>query len=659
MQMKELKIINIMIGINVVLSRQYFKQEYACISYRLNGVVHEMDTILVEGNDTVQDILQRIGFSDTTYESSLDGLNVKVLGDKLQFTYQSQEVKVETNLELFGEYRIDTDRIKKTIILISKQIRMEKDKKISEYVYLSEEEKNKILWGFKGDEKKIDSNVTVITYLERFASEKGNKIAITFGNKNITYSELNESANIVAHNLIRNGIKRDDVVGLVMERSDKFIVICLALWKIGAAYMPIAFELPAQRLNEIVNETTPALLVVEDLGLYNRLNASCKVVYVKELMDELGPDFKENLNIELSGDTLAYVINTSGSTGIPKGVMIEQLGLMNHIYAILSELGIEEKTVIAQTAAISFDISVWQMFAAFVVGARVVVIPQADILDVFEFVEIVKREQVTELEIVPSYLKILFECVLEDEPNYFNDLKNMIITGENADTTLINKWFSIYVDKILINAYGPAEASDDVTFERFTGKCHGNVVSVGNVIQNMSIYILDEQKQLCPIGIPGEMYIAGIGLARGYRNDEEKTKSAFIWHKIGDTEIRLYKSGDYGRWREDGSIEFLGRRDEQIKIYGYRIELNEIKSVLMQHVAIMDAAVLCALQETKELVAFVVLAKKISVEQLREYLENRLPYYMVPNRILFIEKMPLTENGKVDRKKLLKYSESN
>lgn len=659
MQIKELNIINVMLGINIVLSSQYFKQEYACISYRSNGVVHETDTIFVKGNDTVKGVLERIGFSNTTYESSLDGLNVKVLGDKLQLTYQNQEVKVETNLELFGKYRIDTDRIKKTITLISKQIQMEKDRKISEYVYLSEEEKDKILWEFKGDEKKIDSSVTVITYLEKFASEKGNKIAITFGNKNMTYSKLNESANIIAHNLIRNGIKRDDVVGIAMERSAEFIVTCLALWKIGAAYMPISIELPARRLNEIVNETTPALLIVEDLSLYNRLNGSCKAIYIKELMCELEPDFKQNLNIELAGDTLAYVINTSGSTGIPKGVMIEQLGLMNHIYAILSELDMDEKTVIAQTASISFDISVWQMFAAFVVGARVVVISKSDIMDVFEFVDIVKREQVTELEVVPSYLKILFECVLEDEPHYFINLKNMIITGENADTTLINKWFSIYADKTLINAYGPAEASDDVTFERLTGKCYGNIISVGYVIQNMSIYILDEQKQLCPIGIPGEMYIAGIGLARGYRNDDEKTKSSFIWHKVGSTEIRLYKSGDYGRWCENGSIEFLGRRDEQIKISGYRIELNEIKSVLMQHVAIMNATVLCTLQETKELVAFVVLAKEITVEKLREYLENRLPYYMVPNRILYIGKIPLTENGKVNRKKLLKYLEDN
>lgn len=243
MVMKKNAILNIMIGINSILSYRYFKQEHVRISYKLEDAYYKLDDILISGDETLEDILQRLGLSDEIYEHGLEEFFVSNNDNRLRIKYVTEGIILETSLELLGEYRINVDSLNKVVLFLAEQIQSKEAKKISEYKYLFKEERMELLYKSKGKEKKFNNNETVITYLEKFAYEKANKIALTFDEKNITYAQLNESANIVAHHLIRNGVKRDEVVGLALERGEVFIIVCLALWKIGAAYMPIACDL--------------------------------------------------------------------------------------------------------------------------------------------------------------------------------------------------------------------------------------------------------------------------------------------------------------------------------------------------------------------------------------------------------------------------------
>jgi amino acid adenylation domain-containing protein len=349
-----------------------------------------------------------------------------------------------------------------------------------------------------------------------------------------------------------------------------------------------------------------------------------------------------------------YVIYTSGSTGTPKGAMVEHQGMINHIYSKITDLGIDENSVIAQTASHCFDISVWQFLSALLTGGTTVIYSNDLVVNTQEFLTRLMDDKITILEVVPSFLEVLINY-FETENYSLDNLKYLVVTGEELKAKLVKKWFDIFPDISIVNAYGPTEASDDITHYIMDTYQELSSIPVGKPIQNTRIYIVDEYMKLCPIGVKGEIVVSGIGVGKGYVNDENRTKHVFMDDPFNEHEnVRLYKTGDIGRWLPDGNIEFFGRKDYQVKIRGFRIELGEIESRLLECVGIKSAAVIDREDKTgnKYLCAYIVTDEIHDINMVKEQLQNSLPDYMMPSYFISMEKLPVTTNGKIDRKAL-------
>jgi amino acid adenylation domain-containing protein len=356
-----------------------------------------------------------------------------------------------------------------------------------------------------------------------------------------------------------------------------------------------------------------------------------------------------DLGVAVAPDQLAYIYFTSGSTGEPKGAMCEHAGMLNHLYAKLDDLEIGEGQAVAQTAPQCFDISLWQLLAALLVGGRTLLVEQEAILDVERFAGTIAAGRVAVLQVVPSYLEVLLSH-LEQHPRELPDLRCVSVTGEALTAELAGRWFAARPGIRLVNAYGLTETSDDTNHEVMSRAPAGERVALGRPVNNVHVSIVDEQLALVPLGAPGEIVFSGVCVGRGYVNDPERTRQAFMPdpHREG---LRLYRGGDFGRWLPDGRLEFLGRRDAQVKIRGFRIELGEVESALARVPGVRSGAVVVA-GGGKRLVAFYAADRPLATEVLRRELGDSLPEYMVPSAFHWLERLPLTDNGKIDRKAL-------
>jgi amino acid adenylation domain-containing protein len=384
-----------------------------------------------------------------------------------------------------------------------------------------------------------------------------------------------------------------------------------------------------------------------------------RVLYLEDLRFS-GEQIGENLPVCARPQHLAYVIYTSGSTGAPKGTMIEQRGMLNHLYAKVDALGLSDADTIAQTASQCFDISVWQFLAALLVGGRVHIFKDEVSHDPERLLLEVERQRVTILETVPSLLHMLLQTIETGAGNKprLQLLRWLIPTGEALPPAFCGRWLAAYPHIPLLNAYGPTECSDDVTHFPIYRPLEDDLVNtpIGRPIPNMRLYILDRTLNPLPLGVAGELYVGGVGVGRGYLGDPQRTAEAFLVDAdpAGDgAPGRLYKTGDLARYRPDGTIEFLGRIDHQVKLRGYRIELGEIETVLGQHEAVRQAVVV-ARQDApgdKRLAAYVVPAEGSALDtaELKQHLLQSLPAYMLPGSFVVLEALPLTPNGKLDR----------
>ena len=285
----------------------------------------------------------------------------------------------------------------------------------------------------------------------------------------------------------------------------------------------------------------------------------------------------ENLGRMIDPAQLAYVIFTSGTTGKPKGATVEHRGLFNHLLAKVEDFAIDEDTILAQNASISFDISIWQGLAALLYGGQTIVYPQQCVLEASQWLQQLQTDRVNLLEVVPSYLNELLLLETGGNLRHLDGLQYLVATGETLKKNLVERWFARYPDIPLGNVYGPTEASDDITHAIFHTPPATPNVSIGQPLRNLRVYVLDQSDQLCPVGIKGEICVAGVGVGRGYLRDPEKTAAVFATDPFGAPGVRLYRTGDLGRYRADGHLEFFGRKDHQVKIRGYRIELGEIE----------------------------------------------------------------------------------
>jgi amino acid adenylation domain-containing protein len=489
-------------------------------------------------------------------------------------------------------------------------------------------------------------------------------VAAVYEGAQVTYEELNRRANQVGDYLRRTGVGPETVVAVGAERGLGFLISMLGVFKAGGTYLPLDLWLPATRLQHSLAESKARLVLTtrESAAVLEWVisSARCEVpIAAVEEIQECGEYHTENLPRRSYPNNLAYVIYTSGSTGSPKGAMVEQDGMMNHLFAKVRDLAFTGQDIIAQTASQAFDISVWQFLISLLAGGRVVIVSDEKAHDPVKLIKLLQDEQVTVAEAVPSLLPaLLAELTKSGTSNSAAALRWMLVTGEAFPSELCRRWLNAVPDTQVMNAYGPTECADDVTHYNVAPRSefYAANVALGRPVSNTRIYILDEMFNPVPLGAAGEICVGGIGVGRGYVVEPEKTAQSYLPDPFGGTGTRLYRTGDVGRYGKGGEIEYLGRIDQQVKIRGYRIELGEIEAALHEHPSIDQAVVVARGEEEggKRLVAYLVAEEQLSRNDLKEYLKERLPDYMVPALMVQLEELPLTANGKIDRQALPK-----
>jgi amino acid adenylation domain-containing protein len=480
-------------------------------------------------------------------------------------------------------------------------------------------------------------------------------VAAVQGARKWTYRELNGRANRLAGALLSRGLQREAVVAVVTERNLDWMAAVLAIFKAGGVYLPIEPHFPGDRIAAMLTRAGCGLVLTEPASTSTLDQALASLPEVQTLFIEAAyaedhPD--GNLGIDVAPDQLAYIYFTSGSTGEPKGAMCEHLGMVNHLFAKIDDLGIGQGQVVAQTAPQCFDISLWQLVSALLVGGRTLIVEQDVILDVGRFVGTIVDGRVNVMQVVPSYLEVVLSY-LERDPRPLPDLRCVSVTGEAIKKELTQRWFASQPAIKLINAYGLTETSDDTNHEVMETVPDSDRVPLGRAINNVQIQIVDEYLTPVPLGAPGEIVFSGICVGRGYINDPDRTRAAFLTDPDHPGQ-RRYRSGDHGRWRPDGKLEFLGRKDSQLKIRGFRIELGEIENTLLRVPGVRDGAVVVAerADHSRHLVAFYSSQRPLAVDVLRDRLGESLPEYMVPSAFHWRERLPLTANSKIDKKTL-------
>ena len=479
-------------------------------------------------------------------------------------------------------------------------------------------------------------------------------VAAVHGDREWTYRELNAKANRLGRALQARGVRREGVVAVVTERNLDWMASVIAILKAGGVYLPIEPHFPADRIARTLSRADCKLVLTEPGSTTTLDKARDTLPAVQQVFVDTAyaeGHAADDLGVAVTADQLAYIYFTSGSTGEPKGAMCEHAGMLNHLHAKIADLGIREREVVAQVAPQCFDISLWQLVSALLVGGRTVLVEQDVILDVARFVDTIERRRVGVVQVVPSYLEVVL-AHLEQHPRELPDLRCVSATGEALKTELAQRFFAARPGSTLVNAYGLTETSDDTNHEVMRAAPDGDRMPLGPAVQNVNVYVVDENLNPVPLGAPGLIAFSGVCVGRGYVNDPERTRATYLTdpHRPGQ---RLYKGGDYGRWRPDGKLEFLGRRDRQVKISGFRIEIGEIDNTLLRVPGVRDGAVVVAERPDrgKHLVAFYA-GERLDVEPLRERLGASLPHYMVPVAFHWRESLPLTANGKIDTKAL-------
>ena len=519
---------------------------------------------------------------------------------------------------------------------------------------LSEEERRYQLDGLAGPRRDLPGH-RAHELFERQVAVRPEAIAVTHGDQAWTYAELNARANRLGRALLARGLRREEVVAVVTERNLDWAAAVLGVLKAGGAYLPIDPRFPADRIAATLSRAGCKLVVTEPGSAANLEAAVASLPGVEPLF--AGDAYAEqssggNLGVRVTPGQLAYIYFTSGSTGEPKGAMCEHAGLLNHLFAKIADLEIGQDAVVAQTAPQCFDISLWQLVSALLTGGRTALIEQDVILDARRFVDKITRDQVTTLQVVPSYLEAVL-AYLERSPRELPHLRYVSVTGEALKAEIAQRWFAAQPRIKLVNAYGLTETSDDTNHEIMDRAPEGGRVPLGRPVSNVHAYVVDEHLALVPLGAPGEIVFSGICVGRGYVNDPERTRQAFTAdpHRRGQ---RLYRAGDYGCWRPDGKLEYLGRRDTQVKISGFRIEIGEIENTLLRYPRVRDGAVVVMRRpgQPNRLVAFYASAHPLEADALRDHLARSLPAYMVPSAFYWRQNLPLTANSKIDRKAL-------
>jgi surfactin family lipopeptide synthetase C len=471
------------------------------------------------------------------------------------------------------------------------------------------------------------------------------RIAAHYNTERLTYRELDEKSNRLARLLRERGVGPGTLVAVCLDRSLDLLVSLLAVLKAGAAYVPLDPEYPADRIQYMLADSG-ATIVITDLKLAEIVRKASGVVYVDADSQSIGHQSAASLEVTLDPESLAYVIYTSGSTGLPKGVLIRHAGLINMLLSMRQEPGLASDDVLLAITTPCFDIAALELFLPLITGATVVIAPRDVVRNPKQLIAEIERSRASVVQATPAAWRMLIQTGWTGKPGLKVLCGGEALSRELADA-LLDRVGSVW------NVYGPTET----TIWSTVAPVHRDTaITIGRAIANTSIYILDRNMRLVPRGVTGDLYIGGAGIARGYHNRPELTAERFVQNPFGDPGSRLYCTGDLARYLADGSIECLGRRDHQVKIRGFRIELGEIETVLAKHPSIQEATVILfdAGIGDARLAAYTVArdGPPPATSELRAHLKKSLPDYMVPAFFTFLPSMPLTPNGKIDRKAL-------
>ena len=525
---------------------------------------------------------------------------------------------------------------------------------------LSESERQQILVGWNATATKYPGDMLLPSYIEQQVDRTPDGVALTCQDQVLTYRELNARANQLAHYLRSLGIGPDALVGICLQRSVEMVVGLLGVVKAGAAYVPLDPDYPRDRLEYMIRDAGVPVLLTQQHIVPRLPEHSAQTIALDSGWPAVGEYSRDNPRFDLHPDDLAYMIYTSGSTGKPKGAMNTHRGICNRLLWMQDAYGLTERDRVLQKTPFSFDVSVWEFFWPLMTGAQLVVAQPGGHKDGGYLVKTIIEHGITTIHFVPSMLAVFLR---EKGVEKCTSLRNVICSGEALTYELQELFFS-RLPVALHNLYGPTEASVDVTSWACIPGDPRRVVPIGRPIANTQIYILNSRLQPVPTGVSGELHIGGVGLARGYHNRPELTAEKFIrdpFRKQADA--RLYKTGDLSRFLPDGNVEYLGRLDNQIKIRGFRVELGEIESVLRKHPAVLDTVVVAREDSPgeKRIVAYYVQRDGGTCQprELRDLLVESLPDYMIPAAYMKLPALPLSANGKVERRALPKPDESS
>ncbi|WP_336763683.1 non-ribosomal peptide synthetase [Paenibacillus sp. USHLN196] len=532
--------------------------------------------------------------------------------------------------------------------------------KLSSLNRLPDTERRILLEQFNDTKTTYPREATLISLFEAQAKRSCDRVALRYEHTEMTYASLNSKANRLALYLRQQGVKPNQVVGILFSRSPGMVISILAVLKAGGAYMPIDPEYPKERIQYMLEDSKAQFCITEEQE-YLPEEMSIKAI-VPDLLDDDGIDGNYATNPEQVNrpSDLAYIIYTSGSTGKPKGVMIEHSNVVRLLFNDRNLFDFTKEDVWTLFHSFCFDFSVWEMYGALLYGARLIIVPLDVTREPAQFLSLLQKEQVTILNQTPTAFYRIAKLEVQSDLDTPLAVRKVIFGGEALQPIQLLEWKKKYPQAQLINMYGITETTVHVTYKEMKWEdIQGKTSNIGKPIPTLQIYILDEQRELVPIGVEGEIYVGGEGLARGYLNREELTAERFVPHPLAPSQ-RLYRTGDLARWQMNGELEYLGRIDHQVKIRGFRIELGEIETRLLEIDGIQQAVVTVREGDTGEsvLCAYYVSERLQQSKDLRTRLSQHLPQYMLPAHYIQMKALPMTLSNKVDIRALPAPSDS-
>jgi amino acid adenylation domain-containing protein len=560
-------------------------------------------------------------------------------------------VEIEYNTDLFRDSTIKQMLAHYQRLLTA--VVEDADREVMELPLLSENEIEHFTLEWNETSLEFPDDICVHTWFESIANEQPDAIAISYNPyilpdypEKLTYSELNKHANQLAWYLQEFGLQPEQRVGICMERSPEMIIGILAVLKAGGAFVPIDPAYPAARLQFIIEDSEISLLLTQEMLAAQFAPSPANVISLDRDRKKIQNYSDANLNLSIFPHNLAYVIYTSGSTGEPKGTLLQHQGMCNLATSQKRAFNVGPGNKIMQFSSLSFDASVWEFVMAVLSGSTLCLTDREVIASGQNMTNYMQDEKINTITLPPSVLAVL-------PPNDLPDLKVLITAGEAVSSQLVENWAH---RRRFFNAYGPTETTVCASMHLCEGDYQTNP-PIGKPIGNFKLYITEHPSQPVPIGVHGELCVAGVGLARGYINRADLTAEKFTPSPFSrEPGARLYRTGDLARYLPDGDIEFIGRIDDQVKVRGFRIELGEIDALLMKREDVRDAVTIVRedIPKDKRLVSYVVSSgeSKGDFAEIKEFLRKQLPEYMVPSAFVNLDKLPLTSSGKVDRRAL-------